>query len=318
MISINMPEIRDLQVILTGVNGFLGQALSRYLLDRGARITGFDVHESCQDALKGIQYRQVDILDFDRLYTEMAKVSPDDVVVFHLAGQSNVGKSRTEPLSTWAVNVTGTSHILETCRRVGIKKIIFPSTALVYARPAPLPLKETDATLVDSVYASTKLASEALIKSYSVDFGFTCRIARLGNVYGPGGAEDSVVQIVLRQVKNGGPISLQTLTTVRDFVYRDDVITGLVALALHTDEPGCEIFNVSSGVPTSIRELVETACRIECLNTSIIETRPHRPGDNDQLVVSIKRIKKLTGWQPAWNLEHGLCQTLSELGMMSK
>jgi len=308
-----MPNLKNMHALVTGVNGFLGQALSQYLLQAGARVTGFDIHDSSPDSLKGIQYHKVDILDFDQLYTVMSQFSPVDLIIFHLAGQSNVGKSRTEPLSTWSVNVTGTAHLIETCRRIAINRIIFPSTALLYARPSLRPLVETDATLVGSVYVSTKLASESLIKSYSVDFGLTCRIARLGNVYGPGGPTDSIVQIVLRQIKNGGPITLQTLIPVRDFVYRDDVVTGLVALALHTDEPGCEIFNLSSGVPTSIRELVETACRIKGLDTSIIETQPHRLGTNDKLVVSIQRLKEYTGWQPNWNLEDGLRQTLAEL-----
>jgi UDP-glucose 4-epimerase len=299
MISNNMPNLMNMHALVTGVNGFLGQALSQYLLRAGARVTGFDIHDSSPDSLKGIQYHKVDILDFDQLYTVMSQFSPVDLITFHLAGQSNVGKSRTEPLSTWSV-------------------IVFPSTALLYARPALRPLVETDATLVSSVYESTKLASEALIKSYSVDFGLTCRIARLGNVYGPGGPADSIVQIVLRQIRSGGPITLQTLIPVRDFVYRDDVVTGLVALALHTDEPGCEIFNLSSGVPTSIRELVETACRIEDLDTPIVETQPHRPGANDKLVVSIQRLKEHTGWQPVWNLEDGLRQTLAELETKSK
>jgi len=308
-----MGHLKQMHALITGVNGFLGQTLSQYLLKEGARVTGFGIQDACPELIKGIQYHKVDILNFDQLYSAMSELASEDVVVFHLAGQSNVGKSRTEPLSTWAVNVTGTSHILETCRRVAIKKIVFPSTALVYARPAPLPLAETDATLVDSVYASTKLASEALIKSYSIDFGFTCRIARLGNVYGPGAAADSIVQIVLRQVKSGGPITLQTLTTVRDFVYCDDVVTGLVALALQMDGPSCDIFNLSSGVPTSIRELVETACRVEGLETLIIETNPHPQGANDQILVSIKHIQDFTGWLPAWNLEKGLRQTLADL-----
>ena len=144
-------------------------------------------------------------------------------------------------------------------------------------------------------------------------------IARLGNVYGPGGTANFVVQIVLQQIKNGGPITIETLSPVRDFVYRDDVVSGLIAMALHTDDSsGYEIFNLSSGVPTSIRELIETACRVGCLETSIDETQPHSPDANDKLVISIQRLTKETGWKPAWNLEEGLRQTLAELETRSK
>ncbi len=83
-----------------------------------------------------------------------------------------------------------------------------------------------------------------------------------------------MVKIILQQVVNGGPVTLRTVTSVRDFVYRDDVASGLAALAGHTQDPGCEIFNLSSGVATSIRQLVETACRIEGIDAQIIETAP--------------------------------------------
>ncbi len=314
-----MSELKKMHALITGVNGFLGQALSQNLVRAGIRVTGFDIHNSSANSLKELQYLKVDMLDFNQLLTAIHQFSPEDVVVFHLAGQSNIGKSRTEPMSTWSINVTGTAHLLEACRRVAIHKIIFPSTALVYARPAPVPFVETDATLANSVYVSTKLASEVLMKGYAIDFGFACRIARLGNVYGPGGKADSVVQIVLQQIKNGGPITIGTLSPVRDFVYRDDVISGLIAMALHTDDSSSyEIFNLSSGVPTSIRELVETACRVGCLETSIEETEPDSPSANDKLVVSTQRLTKQTGWQPAWNLEEGLRQTLAELEIKSK
>ena len=194
-----------------------------------------------------------------------------------------------------------------------IKKCIFPSTVLVYERPTASLLVESDRTQINSVYEASKLACEVLLNGYSVDFGFSCRIARLGNIYGPGGPQDSVVQIVLQQVIDGGPIKLRTTTSVRDFVYRDDVVTGLIALALHADRPGCEIFNLSSGVPTRVSELIETACRVKDLHTEIIETQPQKDGEIDALKVSIQKMKEKTGWQPKWDLEDGLRQTLAEM-----
>ena len=306
-------EIKHLNAIVTGSNGFIGRTLSRYLLECGANVVGLGTQPAPANLPTGLRYYQTDIIDFERLNNTIIQTHLEDPVIFHLAGQNNVGKSRTDPLFTWIVNVTGTANLLETCRRTSIKRIVFPSTALIYSRPTRLPIVETDAVMANGIYASTKLAAEALIKSYSVDFGFNCCIARLGNVYGPGGASDSVVEIILRQVKNGGPISLRTLTSVRDFVYCEDVARGLTALAVHANIGSCETFNLSSGTPTSIRELVETACLVGGLETTIIETNPFPPGGNDKLVVSIQRLKEHTGWQPVWTLESGLRQTLLEM-----
>ena len=310
--SVNI-DLENMNALITGVGGFLGRALAKYLLQAGANVVGLAEQASPIDLPKGTQYHQVDIRDFDQLYHTLSQLHLEDATVFHLAAQSHVGKSRMDPLTTLSVNVMGTAHLLEACRRVTFKRVIFPSTMLVYAKPTPLPIKETDAVQAGSVYASTKLASEALLKGYASDYGFSCRIARLGNGYGPSGAADSVVEIILRQVKSGGPVSLKNLAPVRDFIYCDDVVSGLVALATHANEPGCEIFNLASGIPTSIRELAETACRIGNLETKIIETESRSMNADDKVVLSIQRIKEFTQWQPEWTLENGLRQTLFEM-----
>ena len=302
-----------MNALITGVGGFLGRKLAKYLLQSGSHVVGLGQQASAVDLPRGIQYHQADIRNFDQLYNQISQLKTESTTVFHLAAQSHVGKSRVDPLTTLSVNVMGTAHLLEACRQVNIKRIIFPSTMLVYARPVPLPIKETDSVQAGSVYASTKLASEELLKGYASDYGFSCRIARLGNGYGPSGAADSVVEIILRQVKSGGAITLKNLAPVRDFIYCDDVVSGLVALANHADRPGCEIFNLASGVPTSIRELAEAACRIGNLETNIVETENHSMAADDKVVLSIQRMKEYTNWQPEWTLENGLRQTLFEM-----
>jgi nucleoside-diphosphate-sugar epimerase len=321
MILNNMTDLtngRNNKALITGVNGFLGRALSGHLRQAGVNVIGLDVYKLPAGLLEGIQYYQTNLLNFKELCDTLKRLNLEDATVFHLAGQSYVGKSRTDPLTTISTNVTGTAHLLEACRLISLKRIVFPSTALVYKKPNPIPIKETDAVQAGSVYAATKLACEELLRGYASDFGFTCRIVRLGNVYGPGAAIGSVAQIILRQVKDGGPVSIRTLSSVRDFIYRDDVLSGLIALANHANESGCEILNLSSGIPTSIRELAEAACSAGHIKPEIIETEPQLGNIDDRLVLSIERLKEQTGWQPVWNLDDGLRQTLAELETKSK
>lgn len=314
----DLANARNTKAIITGVGGFLGRALSRNLLQIGVNVIGLDVYGSPAGLLEGIQYLQTNLLNFNELCEMLKSLNLENAIVFHLAGQSHVGKSRTDPLTTISTNVTGMAHLLEACRLISVKRIVFPSTALVYKKPNPFPVKETDAVQAGSVYAATKLACEELLRGYASDFGFACRIARLGNVYGPGAAIDSVAQIVLRQVKEGRPVSIRTLSSVRDFIYRDDVISGLIALANRANESGCEIFNLSSGIPTSIRELAEAACSAGNIKPEIIETEPQLADIDDRLVLSIERIKEFTGWKPSWMIEEGLRQTLSEMEIITK
>ena len=316
MLDSTGPDLRNMHALVTGVEGFLGRALAKHLRRAGVQVVGIDLYDSGMDLSSDIEYHQTDILDFDLLFNMVSRLpskNANNTVVFHLAGQSHVGKCRAEPLKALALNVMGTANLLEACRLANVKWFIFPSTALVYATPALFPVKENDAVRASSIYAATKLASESLLQGYSSDYGFTCRIARLGNVYGPGGMPESVVGTILRQVKSGGPILLKTLAPVRDFIYRDDVVRGLIALATHGREPGCEIFNLSSGIPTSVRELAIAACRVSHLEAKITETEA-QPGDaEDKLVLSIQRLAEQTQWRPEWTLEDGLGQTLSEM-----
>lgn len=307
------PDLSGKVVLLTGVGGFLGRALATQLQLTGARVIGLDILSDTSACLPGIQYCSVDILDFKLLCQTVSELSAEggrETIVFHLAGQAHVGKCRENPSIAFALNVTGTFNVLESCRRANLKRVIFPSTALVYALPSPL-LEESGAVEPRSFYAATKLAAESLLEGYSSDYGFASQIVRLGNVYGEGGPPDSLVSILLRQIRDGGPVSLRTLAPVRDFIYRDDVVRGLIALAAQPTEPGCNVFNLSSGVPTSIRELALLACRVAGLEPAVTETAPCASDAEDRRVLSIVRLSKYACWHPIWTLEDGLRRILS-------
>jgi UDP-glucose 4-epimerase len=310
-------DLREMHALITGVGGFLGRALAKQLAQDGAKVTGIGTQHSFTDSSIDIEYHQADILDFNQLQNLVSRFLPknrDKAVIFHLAAQSHVGKCQAEPLKAFTLNFIGTANILEICRKMNVRKFIFPSTALVYAKPAQLPIEETHALEPNSVYAATKLACEVMLKTYSSKYGLSCRIARLANVYGPGATPDSVINIILQQVKNNQPIALKTLAPVRDFIYRDDVVSGLISLIRNMDESGCEIFNLSSGIPTSIRELALAACRVSNSEPKLTET-DHQPSDaEDKLVLSIRRLSENSDWYPVWSLEDGLRQTLLEMG----
>jgi nucleoside-diphosphate-sugar epimerase len=141
-------------------------------------------------------------------------------------------------------------------------------------------------------------------------------VARLGNVYGHGAAKDSVAAIILRQVLDGGPIVLNSLSPVRDFIYRDDVVSGLIALATLTSVDGHQVFNLSSGVPTSIRDVAETAAAVAGVRQEPIERFPDTSAGQDRVVLAIDRLRKATSWTPSFSLETGLRASLVEAGFV--
>ena len=153
-----------------------------------------------------------------------------------------------------------------------------------------------------------------MLQAYAVEYGISCTVARLGNVYGRGAAADSIASIVMRQAIAGGPVVVETLAPVRDFIYRDDVVSGLVALATSTETSGFQLVNVSSGVATSIRELAETACAIAGVQAKPTERSSRPDAVRDRVVLSIERMITATGWTPSFSLDAGLRATMAESG----
>ena len=102
---------------------------------------------------------------------------------------------------------------------------------------------------------------------------------------------------------------LRTLAPVRDFIHRDDVAEGLVRLAEAGSEPGLRVFNLSSGVPTSIAQLADLAGRAVGHATPAIETEPGTRRE-DQIALDVGALFRRTGWKPAIPLFEGLAQTL--------
>ena len=194
-----------------------------------------------------------------------------------------------------------------------VRRVVFPSTALVYGVPVRVPVEETDATAPVTMYGANKLAGEALLQGYAGAYGFDCTAARLGNVYGQTAAVDSVVSIILRQVRQAGPLKLQSLAPVRDFIFREDAAEGLIRLAARPFSPGWRAVNLSSGLATSIREMALAACRAAGRNAEILETDPTSGGGQGELVLSVSRLYNETGWRTIWSLEEGLRQTLRDM-----
>ena len=193
-----VEELTIATAVVTGAAGFLGARLTGRLAGLGARVIGIDRAEGASSA--AAESVGLDLLDADAVRVAFMTLLSDDAasaVVIHLAGRGHVGANRDDPHGAVAANVVGITNVLEVCRAAGVRRVVFPSSALVYKRPALLQLGEDAPVASTSIYAATKLHRRGFSRRMRSSTGFhaqwrdwgTCTVA---------GAADSVASIVIR------------------------------------------------------------------------------------------------------------------------
>lgn len=283
------------RVLVTGHTGFLGRALTK-ALDAAAitwagasRVTGHDLQAP----------------------ETLTRLSQAEVIV-HLAGMCNVSESWNRPAEYHRANVSATVNLMEHARSCGAR-VIFASTYL-YGQPKYLPIDETHPVRPNNPYAWTKLQAEAAISAYATFFGTHATILRIFNIFGPGQRQDYLIPTVLRQIADGGTVSLANLAPRRDYLWLDDFCAAIVAVVQQEPAPNetsrAEIYNLGSGKSHSVTEILETAFAVS--GRRPIEDRGEaRPGEIADCVCDATRFRRTFGWSPSTSLEQGLARLLS-------
>jgi UDP-glucose 4-epimerase len=226
-------------------------------------------------------------------------------VVFHLAAIHFIPYCIAHPSETVLVNVVGTQLVLDALATVPDARLVFASTADVYA-PSQGPHREDDPIATSNVYGASKHFCETLFE-VARRVSPTRRIvsARFFNVFGSGETNPHVLPDILAQVREGNVLRLGSLEPRRDYVHARDVAAALVRLAAYD---GTEtVFNVGTGIGTSVRELVDVIGGV--LGRRLrIEQDPARvrPVERMHLVADVSRARRELGWTPQLGLRDGL------------
>ena len=229
-----------MNVLVTGVAGFVGAALTRAFLDRGDHVIGIDNLNNYYDVeLKKarlntftqknkIFFHKLDISNREDMDNLFANTSFD--LVLHLAAQAGVRYSIENPAAYVDTNLVGFSNILEGCRRYEVPHLVYASSSSLYGGNTKLPFSESDR--VDhpvSLYAATKKANELMAHAYSSLYGLRATGLRLFTVYGPWGRPDMALFTFTRKILAGEPIAVYNDGQMwRDFTYIDDIVEGIV------------------------------------------------------------------------------------------
>ena len=299
-----------MRILVTGGAGFIGSNLVRRLLSSPeVDITVLDRHPAAESPsardMSRVTFVEGDVTDATAVRTAVA--GHDGIV--HLAAQAGVPSSLVDPAHDCRVNVFGTLNVLEAARVCGVERVVFASSSAPLGRQEP-PAAEDKVPLPLSPYGASKLAGEAYCLAYHGSWGLGSVALRFSNVYGELSAhKKSVVARFFRDAHTTGRIVIDGGgTQTRDFIYVQDVCEAIVT-ALQS-KIGGEVFQIGTGVETSIIELATLVREITACGAEIVEA-PARSGDVGRSYSSCDKARSMLGWEPVTSLRDGLQATWS-------
>jgi GDP-4-dehydro-6-deoxy-D-mannose reductase len=296
-------EIEIMQVLITGVGGFLGSHLAEFLLAEGLAVYG-TVHKDARNVEHiedKLSLLPCDILVRQQVETTLREVRPD--LVFHLAAQSLPVASWEDPETTFKTNVFGTLYLLEAVRKAGISPTIVvacSSAGYGFTSAEEIPIKEEKTLQPASPYGVSKVAADLLARLYWHAYGMKVVRVRPFFVIGPRKVGDVCSDFArgIVEIEKGQSDRLRVgnLEAVRDFLAVRDAVRALWLLA-EKGAPG-EVYNICSGVGHPVREVLGLLISL-ATRPIPVEPDPTRLQTADEPVVigDNGRLRAL-GWEP--------------------
>jgi CDP-glucose 4,6-dehydratase len=310
-------------VLITGAHGVLGAWLAARLLDDGHRVVAIRRDEPAASTLELLgRAGEVDTVRGDICEEGLVARALNEYEVssvFHLAAQTLVGTANHAPRSTFETNVRGTWMLLEACRAHGTRSVVVATSDKAYGRQAELPYRETQPLVPTFPYDVSKAAADLITRSYWHSFGLPAAVTRFANLYGGGDTNRSrlVPEAVGAALAGRAPVIRSDGSPERDFLYVEDAVAAYLAIwrALLAGQGGGEAFNAGGGRPHRVADVVDLICRLAGGVGGVLVPdirgagTPH--GEIDRQWVDATKLRELTGWAPAVDLEEGLRRTIA-------
>lgn len=302
-----------MKALITGVNGFVGNYLSKYLIDKGYSVYGTVIEDDI--TMDNVNIKKMNLLNKDEVSETIKSINPD--CIFHLAGQSAVGLSWNEPTLTMNVNINGTINLLDAVRENNINtKVLIIGSSDQYGviKPEDCPISEEKQLNPTSPYAISKMAQEQIAKLYVNSYKMKLIMVRAFNHIGPMQSKNFVVSDFASKIaeieKGAEPIiRVGNLEAYRDFTDVRDIVHGYVML-MENGEIG-QVYNIGSGNAYKINDILDILLSLS--NTKIkVEIDPERlrPSDVPIIQCDNSKIKSHVNWETKYNIKNTLKDTL--------
>lgn len=301
-----------MKILVTGGAGFIASHIVDNLITLGHKVCIVDsmIHGREENVNKHAVIKKIDIRN-NRLIDVFKEFKPE--IVIHNAAQISVSSSIKNPLADASINILGSINVLESCRKVCVRKIIYPASAAIFGPPLYLPIDENHPLNMISGYGVTKHTVEHYLQYYKSLYNIDYVILRYSNVYGPrqdSTGEGGVISIFCDNIlKNISPYIYGDGEQLRDFIYVKDIVSANI-MAIEYLNNG--IYNVCSSNKISVNELLVIINEVSNKNIKPIYTS-ERIGDIRDSYMTYGKMKDEIGWEPKYDLYSGIKETIEYL-----
>jgi len=311
-----------MKILITGMAGFIGHAVSKKLAALDYTLVGIDNLNNYYDiSLKkarlgdlanssNVRFIKLDLADREGMADLFSKEKFDAVI--HLAAQAGVRYSLDNPHAYVDSNLVGHVNVLEGCRHNKVKHLLYASSSSVYGENSKVPFAVTDR--VDepiSLYAATKKANELMTHTYSHLYSLPATGLRFFTVYGPWGRPDMALFKFTKAILQDEPIDVYNQGDMqRDFTYIDDIVEGIVRLLelppeVEDSSAPHVVYNIGNGSPVSLMEFIH-AIEQATDKHAVCNYLPMQPGDVSRTWADTEALFARTGHRPAVIVQDGV------------
>ncbi|MFL6446446.1 MAG: UDP-glucose 4-epimerase GalE [Bryobacteraceae bacterium] len=300
-------------ILVTGGAGYIGSHTRHFLEKQGYSVLVVDnLGRGHREAVPAAILHTLDLRETDKLAGLLEEHRIDAVI--HFAAYIAVGESTKDPLLYFDNNVGGSLSLLEAMGKVGVKRLVFSSTAAAYGTPARVPITEDEPYAPINPYGESKVIVERMLEwldryqdfsSVRLRYFNACGAepkAGLGERHDP---ETHLIPLILRAVQTGSPVTLfgddyptEDGTCIRDYIHVSDLAEAHIFAVEHLLKGGASnVFNVGTGSGHSVKEVVSSVERVTGKKVPFI-MGPRREGDPASLVADSSKLQKTLGWKP--------------------
>lgn len=288
------------RVVVTGASGFLGSHLCHQLKRLGAVSCAVSRQLQSKDD-RATDWRQLDVSDVNKVRELLNEIRPD--TIFHLTSYSIGSPDLQFVLPTFQNDLEAAVNLLTAATEIGCRRVVLAGSL---DEPRPDGLEVVPA----SPYAAAKWASSTYARMFHALYHTPVVITRPFMTYGPRQRAHKLIPYVVLSLLQGRPPKLSSGQRLVDWIYVDDVVSGLLAAALAPGVDGCTI-DLGSGVLVSIRGVVERIVDLmESPLRPLFGALPDRPMEPERAADTCTALARL-GWKPETSLEIGLEKTVN-------